>query len=179
MRFSFMACPRRGNCPTPAITSVHGKQKVPREIHPRTAHRSSGELHQHRRRAALLTDSLVRRHPRSYRPQAQAVRHRLFAFQAGSPEQGKAVRLASCPRARPSCAAARLTTATAARPAPGAARERVPYVCEACGIEAEWNGGPIILHVDHINGDWLDNRKQNLRFLCPTVTRRLRHSRVD
>jgi predicted RNA-binding Zn-ribbon protein involved in translation (DUF1610 family) len=43
----------------------------------------------------------------------------------------------------------------------------VPYVCEVCGIEAEWNGKPIVLHVVHISGDWLDNRKENLRFLCP------------
>jgi hypothetical protein len=43
----------------------------------------------------------------------------------------------------------------------------VPYVCEACGIEAAWNGKPIVLHMDHISGDWLDNRKENLRFLCP------------
>jgi hypothetical protein len=31
----------------------------------------------------------------------------------------------------------------------------VPYACEACGIGAQWNGEPIVLHVDHINGDWL------------------------
>ncbi|WP_436775473.1 HNH endonuclease signature motif containing protein [Yinghuangia sp. YIM S09857] len=46
--------------------------------------------------------------------------------------------------------------------------------CVVCGIGAEWNGKPIILEVDHINGDWRDNRPDNLRYLCPNC-----HSQTD
>lgn len=41
------------------------------------------------------------------------------------------------------------------------------YECVDCKLGPIWNGKEIILHVDHINGDWRDCRVENLRFLCP------------
>ncbi len=38
--------------------------------------------------------------------------------------------------------------------------------CEGCGMES-WQGHPIPLELDHINGDRYDNRLENLRVLCP------------
>jgi 5-methylcytosine-specific restriction endonuclease McrA len=47
-------------------------------------------------------------------------------------------------------------------------------ICEECGINNNWNGKKLNLHLDHIDGDKLNNNLDNLRILCPNC-----HSQTD
>lgn len=48
------------------------------------------------------------------------------------------------------------------------------YRCSWCGLEDEWNGKRITLHLDHIDGNSYNNELSNLRWLCPNC-----HSQTD
>lgn len=39
--------------------------------------------------------------------------------------------------------------------------------CYSCGVQDIWNNKPIVLQLEHINGNNLDNRIKNLTLLCP------------
>ncbi|MCX5397295.1 HNH endonuclease [Streptomyces sp. NBC_00102] len=44
----------------------------------------------------------------------------------------------------------------------------VPRTCSACGIGDTWQDKHLALEIDHVNGDRLDDRRENLRYLCPS-----------
>lgn len=42
----------------------------------------------------------------------------------------------------------------------------VEHKCNSCGINT-WNDKPLVLEIDHIDGCYWNNVKENLQFLCP------------
>ena len=46
-------------------------------------------------------------------------------------------------------------------------KQGMPDICAICAIPADWNGMPLTLQIDHIDGDSSNNARLNLRLVCP------------
>lgn len=53
------------------------------------------------------------------------------------------------------------------------ALKTIEYKCAICGQKPFWNGKPLTLTLDHINGKNHDDRLDNLRWVCPNCDRQL------
>lgn len=47
------------------------------------------------------------------------------------------------------------------------------YECAICKQKPEWQGKPLTLTLDHINGNNKDHRLENLRWVCPNCNQQL------
>ncbi len=45
--------------------------------------------------------------------------------------------------------------------------------CAICEMKSEWNGTALTLVIDHIDGDSTNNRRENLRLVCPNCDSQL------
>lgn len=46
-------------------------------------------------------------------------------------------------------------------------------VCAICGMSQEWNGKPLVFILDHIDGHASNNKRDNLRCICPNCDSQL------
>lgn len=51
--------------------------------------------------------------------------------------------------------------------------EENDHKCAICGCSDMWNNSPLTFILDHINGDWSNQRKENLRLICPNCNSQL------
>lgn len=52
------------------------------------------------------------------------------------------------------------------------------YKCADCGNAGIHNSKPLTLEVDHKDRNWLDNRADNIEFVCPNCHSQRTHGRV-
>jgi|APSaa5957512622_1039677.scaffolds.fasta_scaffold03410_6 hypothetical protein len=43
----------------------------------------------------------------------------------------------------------------------------IKEICEKCGNNSTWMDNNLVLEIDHKDGNWRNNTRENLRFICP------------